>query len=211
MIDMNLEKYIEGHNSPEDEILAELNRETNLKALFPRMLSGHVLGKFLEMVGFMVRPNRILEIGTYTGYATICLAKALAEKGLIHTIELNPELDYISTKYFKKSNVEDKIVKYTGNALEIIPAIDEMFELVFIDADKENYLNYYQLVFDKVRKGGIILADNALWDGKVLNQVGNSDKETKGIIDFNDFVQQDDRVENILIPLRDGVMMIRKF
>ncbi len=210
MLDIKFEKYIKEHCSPENEILAELNRETNLKALFPRMLSGHVLGKFLEIVGFMVRPNRILEIGTYTGYATICLAKCLAEKGLIHTIELNPELDYISTKYFKKSNVEDKVVKYTGNALEIIQTIDEKFDLVFIDADKENYLNYYQLVFDKMEKGGIILADNALWDGKVLNQTDNSDKETKGIIDFNDFVQQDDRVENVLIPLRDGVMLIRK-
>jgi len=210
MLKPELEKYIIDHCTPEDEILAELNRETHLKAMFPRMLSGQILGRFLEIVSCMIQPERILEIGTYTGYSSICLSKGLDQKGIIHTIELNPELDFISDKYFKKSNVESKIIKHTGNALEIIPTIDEIFDLVFIDADKENYLSYYQLVFDKVRKGGIIIADNVLWDGKVLNQHDNADKETKGIIEFNDFVQHDNRVENVMISLRDGVMMVRK-
>lgn len=210
MIKPELEKYIKNHCSPENEILAELNRETHLKAMFPRMLSGQVLGKFLEMISNMIQPKNILEVGTYTGYSTICLAKGLTENGLIHTIELNPELDFISGKYFKKTNIENRVVKHTGKALDIIPTLNDKFDLVFIDADKENYLNYYKLVIDMINPGGFVLADNVLWDGKVLENHDKADKETQGIIEFNEFVQKDNRVENVLVPLRDGVMLIRK-
>ncbi len=210
MIKPEIEKYIKDHCSPEDEILAELNRETHLKAVYPRMLSGHILGKFLEMISLMIKPEKILEIGTFTGYSTICLANGLTSNGKIYTIDLNPEIEIISEKYFKKSGITEKIVKYTGNALDIIPTINEKFDLVFIDADKENYLNYYKLVIEKINPGGFILADNVLWDGKVLQESNKADKETQGIMQFNEFVQKDKRVENVLVPLRDGVMLIRK-
>ena len=210
MHDKEINKYIEDHTSPEKEILYQLNRETHLKFLFPRMLSGHVQGKFLEMVSCMIRPNLILEIGTFTGYSAICLASGLQKNGVLHTLEIDPENSYFSARFFKKSGVSKRIVQHTGNALEILPEINGPFDLVFIDADKENYLNYYLLVFDKVRKDGFILADNALWDGKVIKQIMTSDKETAGIVEFNDFVQKDERVENILLPIRDGMMMIRK-
>ncbi len=209
-MERKLENYIIEHTSPETELLGELNRETHVKVLFPRMMSGHIQGKFLEMVSLMIRPKRILEIGTYTGYSAICLASGLAGEGVLHTIEINPELEDFILRYFEKSGMRDKLKLHIGNALEVIPATDEIFDLVFIDADKENYLDYYHLVFDKVRKGGFILADNALWDGKVIAEEGKEDKETKGIKEFNDFVQNDDRVENVLLPLRDGVMVVWK-
>ncbi len=210
MTNSEIERYIKNHTTPEAIHLAELNRETNLKILYPRMLSGHVQGKFLEMISCMIRPKMILEIGTYTGYSAICLAKGLTKEGVIHTIEINPELENFSKIYFRKAGLEHNVKQYIGNAIDIISLINKIFDLVFIDADKENYLNYYNLVFDKVRKGGFILADNALWDGKVVKPVEQGDKETEGIIKFNDFVQNDNRVENILFPLRDGIMMIRK-
>ncbi len=210
MTNPEIERYIKNHTTPEAKHLAELNRETNLKILYPRMLSGHIQGKFLEMISCMIRPKMILEIGTYTGYSAICLAKGLTKEGVIHTIEINPELENFSKNYFSKAGIEHRVKQYIGNAIEIIPLINKIFDLVFIDADKENYLNYYKLVFDKVRRGGFILADNALWDGKVVKPVEQGDKETEGIIKFNDFVQNDNRVENILFPLRDGIMMIRK-
>lgn len=210
MTDPEIERYIKNHTTPEAIHLSELNRETNLKILYPRMLSGHVQGKFLEMISCMIRPKMILEIGTYTGYSAICLAKGLTKEGVIHTIEINPELEDFQKNYFSKAGLEHSVKQYIGNAIDIIPLINKIFDLVFIDADKENYLNYYNLVFDKVRKGGFILADNALWDGKVVKPIEHGDKETEGIIKFNDFVQNDNRVENILFPLRDGIMMIRK-
>ena len=205
-----IETYITDHTSPEDDLLKRLNRETHLKVLNPRMLSGHVQGRFLEMISKMIRPQRILEIGTYTGYSAICLAKGLAGNGILHTIEVNPELEEFAKKYFREAGLESQIVQHGGNALELIPQIDETFDLVFIDAAKESYLDYYHLIFDKVRKGGFILADNALWDGKVVDPNQVQDKETQGIIAFNDFIRKDDRVENVLLSLRDGIMIIRK-
>lgn len=205
-----MEKYILDHTKEEDSLLKELNRETYLKVIQPRMLSGHLQGKFLEMVSCMINPKTILEIGTYTGYSAICLAKGLSVDGVLHTIEINPEFNVFSEKYFERSGLKYKIQQHTGSALEIIPQMDEVFDLVFIDADKENYLNYYKMVFDKVKPDGFILADNALWDGKVLKNPNQQDKETKGIDQFNKYIQQDKRVENMLLPLRDGIMMIRK-
>ncbi len=205
-----LEKYILDHTKAEDDLLAQLNRETHLKVIYPRMLSGHLQGKYLEMISHMIKPKSILEIGTYTGYSAICMAKGLSVDGILHTIEINPELNSFSEKYFEKAGLKYKIQQHTGSALDIIPHLNESFDLVFIDADKENYLAYYKLVFDKVNTGGFILADNALWDGKVLENIKKQDKETKGIDVFNKYIQQDKNVENMLLPLRDGIMMIRK-
>ncbi len=210
MYSEKIEKYILDHTKEEDSLLAELNRETNLKVIQPRMLSGHLQGKFLEMISCMISPKTILEIGTYTGYSAICLAKGLSVDGILHTIEIKPELKIFSERYFERSGLKYKIQQHTGNALDIIPQMDEVFDLVFIDADKENYLNYYKFVFDKVKNGGFILADNALWDGKVVDAHDSQDNETKGIVEFNNFIQQDRRVENMLLPLRDGIMIVRK-
>ncbi len=209
-MDPKLIKYAEEHTSKERGVLHHLNRETHLKVLMPRMLSGSVQGKLLEMISCMIRPKQILEIGTYTGYSAICLAKGLPAEGVIHTIEKNPELEDIATKYFKEAGIEHQVCYYQGKALDIIPQIDEVFDLVFLDADKHNYLNYYRLIFDKLRPGGYILADNVFWSGKVLNQPDPRDKEAIGIIKFNDFIQQDERVENVMLPLRDGLSLIRK-
>lgn len=205
-----IETYITDHTSPEDDLLKRLNRETHLKVLNPRMLSGHVQGRFLEIISKMIQPNRILEIGTYTGYSAICMAKGLAGNGILHTIEVNPELEEFAKRYFSEAGLEKQIIQHSGDALELIPQIDETFDLVFIDAAKESYLDYYHLIFDKVRKGGFILADNALWDGKVVDPNQVQDKETQGIMAFNDFIRKDDRVENVLLSLRDGIMIIRK-
>lgn len=205
-----IEKYILDHTKEEDVLLAELNRETNLKVMHPRMLSGHLQGKFLEMVSCMIKPKAILEIGTYTGYSALCLAKGLTDDGILHTIEINQELESFSKRYFHNAGMKYKIRQHIGSALDIIPKIDEVFDLVFIDADKENYLNYYKLAFDKIITGGFILADNALWSGKVTDKAHKQDKETKGIVEFNKYIQQDKNVENMLLPLRDGIMMIRK-
>jgi predicted O-methyltransferase YrrM len=205
-----IEKYISDHTSPEDEVLAKLNRETHLKVLYPRMLSGHVQGRILEMISRMIQPRSILEIGTYTGYSAICLAKGLAKDGILHTIEINPELEEIAGRYFGEAGLESCIVRHTGDALELIPQMNKQFDLVFIDAAKEHYPDYYRLVFNKVRPGGFILADNALWDGKVVYPENISDKETSGIMKFNDLVHQDERVENVLLSDRDGLMIIRK-
>jgi len=209
-IDLELEEYAEAHTTPETEVLHKLNRETNIRILHPRMLSGHIQGQFLKMISGMIRPKQILEIGTYTGYSAICLAEGLADEGLLHTIEIKPELEEMATDYFNRAGVIHKIKQYIGDALTIIPAINETFDLVFIDADKENYLNYYRLLIDKLKPGGYLLADNVLWSGKVVLSVPANDKETKGIMEFNDFVQNDPRVENVLLPFRDGVMMVRK-
>ena len=205
----DFEKYAEHHTSEEPDYLYQLYRETHLKTIYPRMLSGHLQGAFLKMTSASLNPKRILEIGTFTGYSTINLAQGLADNGIIHTVDSNPESVEIGRKYFRMAGVEDKITTHIGNAIEIIPDLSETWDIVFIDADKENYLNYYHQVFDKLRKGGLILADNAFWDGKVFDE-NTTDKETLGILNFNRFVQNDSRVENILLPLRDGLMMIRK-
>ncbi|MFZ4399621.1 MAG: O-methyltransferase [Bacteroidales bacterium] len=204
------EAYSEKHSSSESSVLNELNRETNLKVMLPRMLSGHLQGKFLEMISCMLQPHQILEIGTYTGYSAISLCKGLHENGILHTIDINAELEAISLKYFEKAGLQNKIKHYIGNALDIIPEINQVFDLVFIDADKDNYIAYFEMVLPKVRKGGIIIADNVLWSGKVLNSSSQNDKETQGIIEFNKFVTKDNRVENLLLPFRDGLMIMRK-
>jgi predicted O-methyltransferase YrrM len=204
-----IQKYAEEFTSEEPDVLASLNRETNTSFLFPRMLSGHLQGRFLSMISTLIKPRQILEIGTYTGYSAICLAEGLQEGGRLHTIELNDENEVKIREYFNKAGVESKIKLYFGNALDIIPAMDVRFDLVFLDADKENYVNYYEQIFDKVRPGGLILADNTLWSGKVLES-SQADKETEGIKEFNRTVTQDIRVENVLLTIRDGIMMIRK-
>lgn len=209
MINPELERYTGEHTTPEWPVLAELCRETQLTQTNPRMLAGHLQGTFLRMISRMIKPRRILEIGTFTGYSAINLAAGLEKSGILHTIEVDPGLEDIISRYIKDSGLSDKIVCHIGDALEIIPSLDEKWDLVYIDADKPNYLDYYHLVFDRVHKGGFILADNALWSGKVLDS-HTSDKETLGIMAFNDFIQKDDRVENILLPIRDGIMMARK-
>jgi len=209
-LDPKIEDYVVAHTSEESEILKQLNRETHLKALRPRMLSGHLQGRLLSMFSNMLKPERILEIGTYTGYATICLAEGLSENGIIHTIEKNAELENFARKYFAKVGIQDKVIFHIGNALDIIPELDETFDLVFIDADKENYSKYFQLIIDKVKPGGLIIADNVLWGGKVIENVPDKDKETLGIVEFNELVNNDERVENLILPFRDGLMLMRK-
>lgn len=210
MIDPKIEKYAENHSSEPSAALNDLFRETHLKVLHPRMLSGKVQGRFLSMISHMIQAETILEIGTYTGYSAICLAEGLKKDGKIHTIEIDPELKEIAAKYFKKAGIENKVIQYFGNAMDIIPKLDLVFDLVFIDADKENLTDYYQMVFEKVRKGGYILVDNVLWSGKVLQPIKKGDSDTQGIIEFNTKVQNDAHVENVLLPLRDGLMLIRK-
>lgn len=205
----DFEQYAEDHTTPESDLFHRLYRETHLKTMYPRMLSGHLQGQFLRMLSQTIRPKTILEIGTFTGYSTINLAMGIADDGILHTIDSNAESVDIGRKYFIEAGVADKIVTHIGNALEIIPTVQENLDLIFIDADKENYLNYYQMLIDGLKPGSIILADNAFWDGRVMDE-NSHDKETRGIQEFNDFVQNDSRVENILLPLRDGLMMVRK-
>lgn len=207
---MTIDEYIILHSDQEDKILVELSRETNLKVHQPRMLSGHIQGKFIEFFSKMIKPNNILEIGTYTGYSAICLAKGLAQDGLLQTIEINDERETIINKYITKAGLNKKIQVLFGDALEIIPTLNTNFEIVFIDADKPNYLNYYKLIFDKLKPGAYIIADNVLWNGKVIDKDFEDDESTSGIINFNKFVQNDKRVENFLLPIRDGLMIIRK-
>lgn len=207
---MNFSNYSIYLSDKEPEILAELRRETNLKVLMPRMLSGHFQGLLLQFLSKMISPEKILELGTFTGYSAICLAYGLTKNGKIITIEKNEELKFISQKYFKKSGFDKNILQIFGVAKEILPTIDDSFDLVFIDADKREYLSNYNLIFDKVKKGGYILADNVFWNGKVLEPVDSKDDYTKGIIEFNEFIKKDDRVEKITLPIRDGLMMIRK-
>jgi predicted O-methyltransferase YrrM len=207
---MLIEEYIEKYTSPEAEILKELNRETHLKILRPRMLSGHIQGEFLKMLSRFIKPNNILEIGTYTGYSAICLAEGLSENGKLYTIEKNFELEDIIRKYIKKANLEDKILLYIGDATKIIPDIDKMFDIIFIDADKQNYTLYYNMTIDKLRSGGCMIVDNVLWNGKVLDELKPNDYETKGIIDFNERIRLDNRIEHLLLPQRDGLMIIYK-
>lgn len=203
-----IENYAASFSAKEEPVLEALNRETHLKVMMPRMLSGHIQGNFLKMMSFMMRPNRILEIGTYTGYSAICLSRGLKENGQLHTIDINEELEDMVRRYFKEAKVDDKIKYHIGNALDIISTIEESFDLVFIDADKTNYSNYYDLVFDKVKIGGYIIADNVLWSGKVCNE--KHDKDTAAIHAYNQKINEDERVENYLVPIRDGLMIARK-
>ncbi|MDA3879190.1 MAG: O-methyltransferase [Prolixibacteraceae bacterium] len=205
-----LEKYIRGHILPEEAFLNELERETNLTCVHPRMLSGHIQGKMLYMLCKMIRPKRVLELGTYTGYSAISMALALDDNATLHTIEIFDELEDIIHKYIGKAGLQDKIHCHFGDAMKLLPGIDEQFDLVFIDADKRKYPDYYELVFDKVNPGGYIIADNILWDGKVVDEAEQYDSQTKGIIAFNQMVQSDHRVENVIFPFRDGMMIVRK-
>lgn len=212
MLELNpeLEQYIEAHSEPESDVLAELSRETHLNVLRPRMLSGNLQGQLLRMICQMIGARRVLEVGTYTGYAAIAMASGMEEDGVLHTIDVNDELEDFTRHYIEKSGLQERIVFHVGDACEMIPRLDEMFDLVFIDADKREYSEYYRLVFDKVRSGGIIIADDVLWDGKVADPQVKLDAQTKGILDFNDMVQSDQRVENLLLPVRHGLMIVRK-
>ena len=206
----DIENYILEHIEPEDPVLQELDRETHLKMAGARMLSGHLQGQALTMIAKMINPLRILELGTFTGYSAISLAKGLQENGKLFTIEQNDELRDIARKYFIKSGLQHKITLLTGNAKEIIPSLSETFDLVYMDADKREYVDYFNLVFNKVRPGGFILADNTIWGGKVLESTAISDRQTQGIIAFNESVKNDSRIEKVILPLRDGLTIIRK-
>lgn len=206
----NINQYACDHTQGENAVLAELNRETWAKVLIPRMLSGHLQGRTLSMFSQMIQPKTILEIGTYTGYSAICLAEGLQENGSLHTIDINEELKSICERYFEKAGVSKQVKLYTGNAMDIIPTIDAEFELVFIDADKENYSNYFDLIIERMPVGGYIIADNVLWSGKVVEEVDTNDIETQELIAFNKKIHESERVENLLLPIRDGLMVCRK-
>jgi caffeoyl-CoA O-methyltransferase len=222
MINDELTEYAEAHTSDEWSLLAKLSRETHLTQVYPRMLAGNLQGTFLRMISTMLRPKRILEIGTFTGYSTINLAMGLAPPpapspagegngvGLLHTIEVNPELEEIIRRYIHEAGLDDRIILHIGDALQVIPTLKGQWDLIYIDADKPNYLNYYKMLFDHLRPGGFFLADNALWGGKVIQPKKKHDKDMLGIVEFNEFVQQDGRVENVLLPVRDGIMLIQK-
>lgn len=204
-----IQQYAEEHTSPENPLLKQLNRETYSKMMMPRMLSGHMQGRILATFSHMLKPKNILEIGTYTGYSAICLAEGLAEGGKLTTIDINEELEDMVRQYFDRAGISDKVDFQIGNALDLIVNLKQMFDLVFIDADKANYSNYYDMIIDKVRQGGYIIADNVLWSGKVVEE-GKKDKDTQALIEFNTKINNDGRVENVLMPVRDGLMVIRK-
>jgi predicted O-methyltransferase YrrM len=206
----DIESYILAHSDQEDPLLAELNRETHVKLLRARMVSGPLQGKILEMISKMVRPEKIIEIGTFTGYSALCLAKGLPAKGELDTIEINDELESFANKYFARSSYANQIKQHIGDASHIIPKLEGPYDLAFIDGDKRQYLSDYELVLQRMRPGGIILADNVLWSGKVVELSSPDDDYTKGIMEFNEFVKNDKRVEKVILPLRDGLTLIRK-
>jgi caffeoyl-CoA O-methyltransferase len=205
----DIDHYVHAHTRPPSAVLQALSRETHHKVLMPRMLSGHLQGEYLRMVSYMIQPRYVLEIGTFTGYATICLCAGLAPNGILHTIDINEELEEMAKRYFEQAGFDKQIQLHVGNALNIIPTLQTpAFDLIFIDADKQNYSNYYDLVIDRVRQGGFIIADNVLWSGKVV--LPNPDKDTRALLAFNEKIQNDPRIENVLLPIRDGLMIIRK-
>jgi predicted O-methyltransferase YrrM len=204
-----LDNYVTQHSENEPELLAQLNRETHQKILAPRMLSGHFQGRVLSMLSKIIHPINILEIGTYTGYATLCLAEGLAENGTIDTIDNEEELFDFQRKYFDKSPWSHQIIQHLGDGLNVIPKINKKYDLVFIDADKENYINYYHLVVPMMNKGGIILSDNVLWSGKVLEELNPKDIATKILLEYNQLLKNDPRVETVLLPIRDGLTVSR--
>jgi predicted O-methyltransferase YrrM len=205
-----IEEYALKNSDPELDVLYRLNRETHVKMTMPQMLSGHMQGLMLQMFSKMIRPKNILEIGTFTGYSAICLAQGLQEGGKLHTIDINEEFSDIITRHVKMAGLEGKIQLHIGPAVNILPTLNELFDLVFIDADKENYSTYYDQVFPKVKQGGYIIADNVLWSGKILNSPMKMDIETKALFDYSAKINADPRVENVLLPLRDGLMIARK-
>ena len=208
-LSQELEDYIEQHSQNEPELLAALNKETYQKILLPRMLSGHFQGRVLSMLSKLIRPKSILEIGTYTGYSALCLCEGMQENGILHTIDIKEELLDFQRKYFDKSPWGKQIVQHLGEAIDIIPTLDNTFDLVFIDADKENYLNYFELIVPKMNKGGIILSDNVLWSGKVLEPLQPNDISTKILLEYNQVLKNDPRMETVLLPIRDGLTVSR--
>ncbi len=209
-LDPRLDAYVCAHSTDEPPLLQELNRKTYLEVLQPRMLSGHFQGRVLSMFSHMIKPRRVLEIGTYTGYSALCFAEGLSDDGKVFTIDVNEELEELVRQYISKSGIEEKLEYLVGDAAHFIPALNEEWDIVFIDADKKSYIKYYELVFDKVKKGGYIIADNVLWSGKVLEEYDTLDRETKIIMDYNTMVHNDPRVEHVLLPIRDGLMIARK-
>ncbi len=204
-----IDAYVVKHSQQEPAILQELSKETWQKVLNPRMLSGAFQGRVLSMISKLIQPENVLEIGTYTGYSAICIAEGLAENGAIHTLDKNEELEDLQNKYFEKSGYRNQIKQYFGNALEIIPTFEEQFDLVFIDADKSNYPNYFHLIIDKMKSGGIILSDNVLWSGKVVEELNPKDIDTKALLEYNTLLNSDDRIETVLLPIRDGLTISR--
>ena len=205
-----IEQYILAHIDPEGEVLERLNRDVHVNLLRPRMLSGHLPGRMLKMLCRMIRPTSVLEIGTYAGYSALCMAEALGEDATIDTIEIDDELEDFIQKHLDDSPYGNKVSLHFGDAFDIIPMLDKSFDLVFIDADKRSYSDYFDLVFDKVNAGGFIIADNTLWDGKVLETPDENDAQTIGILNFNKKIAADTRVEKVILPLRDGITLIHK-
>ncbi|MEZ5017403.1 MAG: O-methyltransferase [Flavipsychrobacter sp.] len=205
-----INKYAEDYTTDESDVLKRLNRETHLKVALPVMLSGHLQGAVLEMMSHMIKPKRVLEIGTYTGYSAICMAKGMPKDGHLHTIDINEELEDMCFRYFCEAGVEHQITQHIGTAADILPTIDEEFDMVFIDADKVNYTLYYDMVFDKVKVGGYILADNVLYEGQVVMDENDQSKNAKALHAFNTKLRDDERVEQVLLPIRDGIMVARK-
>ena len=209
-IDKVLEQYLLSHIEEESPLMARLYRQTQLRMVNGRMCSGHLQGSLLTLLSKLIHPSRILEIGTYTGYSALCLAKGLSDNGILHTIEINDELELMAASFFEESGMRDHIIQHIGDAEEVVPHLEEKFDLVFIDADKRKYLSHYNLVFPKIAVGGVIIADNTLWAGKVVQHVVITDEQTIGIMQFNDFVKNDPRVETFMIPIRDGMTVLRK-
>ena len=207
-INQDIESYCLKHSDEEPKLLADLNRETWANVMMPRMLSGHLQGRILSFLSKMIRPKTIIEIGTYTGYSALCLAEGIKKNGILHTIDINEEHTSVAKKYFRRSIYADNIKQHIGNALKIIPKLNYNFQLAFIDADKENYSNYFDLVYEKLDLNGYIIADNVLWSGKVIKN--NKDKETTALDEYNKKILEDSRFETILLPVRDGLMISRK-
>lgn len=205
-----LDDYVVQHSEDEPELLKQLSRETHQKILQPRMLTGHYQGRVLSMISKLVKPKNVLEIGTYTGYSALCLAEGLQNDGTLHTIDINEELFDFQRKYFDRSGYGKQIHQHLGNALNIVPKLDIVFDLVFIDADKENYINYFNLIIGKVNSGGIILSDNVLWSGKVIEPLQPDDLDTKALIEYNMLLKEDSRIETVMLPIRDGLTISRK-
>ena len=208
-INKDILNYVELNSQQEPTLLKELNKETNLKILNPRMLCSSYQGRVLSIISKIIKPKNVLEIGTYTGYSALCIAEGLEKNGIIHTIDINEELKEIQNKYFKKSGFGNQIQQHIGNAIEIIPKINECFDFVYLDADKENYDKYFDLVIDKIVSGGVLISDNVLWSGKVLNNK-NKDLITQKLIEFNQLVKKDKRLDTIILPIRDGISISRK-
>lgn len=209
-LDPKLDEYTTEHTSKEPELLYKLNRDTHMNVLIPRMLSGHLQGRVLSMLSHMMKPKYVLEIGTYTGYSALCLGEGMQKGGKLVTIDINEELETRIRDYFQQSSNPDLYDLRIGNALDIIPSLEYDFDLVFIDADKTNYLNYYKLIIDKLKPGAHIIADNVLWSGHVIEDESTWDADTRALVEYNDFIQNDERVENALFPVRDGLMICRK-